>query len=325
MPIDLIAPVHTPFDETGALNLNQIQPIAAHLAATGVSCVFVCGSTGEGMSLTVNERKEIADTWAEVALVHKLDVIVQVGANCQRDSMALAEHAAGLKVRSISAHAPSYFLPKSVDDLIEFFAPIAAAAEETPFYFYDIPALTGVRLPTAEFLSQGVERIPTLAGVKYTNDDLAQFQECLRHSDGRYELWFGCDEALLAGYALGARGAVGSTYNFMAPLYHKMVAAFDAGDQELARALQAKAVLTVNTLAEFGYAAAAKAVMQWHGIDCGPVRRPLRPLSRAEQKEVLTRIGAIGFPFDMDVSTALKNAANQNGESRTPSSAAAGS
>lgn len=298
MPIELIAPAYSPFDEAGNLKLGLVEPMAAHLSRTGVSGVFLCGSTGEGMSLTVGERKELAEVWSEVAPVHNLDVIVQVGANCQRDVVELAAHASKLGVRSISAHAPCYFLPKTVDDLIEFFVPVAAAAGTTPFYFYDIPELTRVRLSTVEFLRRGPQRIPNLAGVKYTNSDLAQFQDCLRVGGSRFEIWFGCDEALLAGYALGARGAVGSTYNFMAPLYHSMVAAFDAGDKETARELQAKAVQAVGVLAEFGYAAAAKALMQTYDLDCGDVRPPLRPLSRAQHREVLEKMKGIGFPFE---------------------------
>jgi len=306
MPIKLIAPVHTPLTESGDLNLQRIELLGAHLADNGVSGVFLCGSTGEGMSLTVGERKAVTETWIDVAQLYGLDVIVQVGANSQRDAMDLASHAARHGVTSISAHAPSYFLPQTVEDLVRFLAPIAEAADGKPFYFYDIPDLTGVRLPTAEFLCVGAEHMSNLAGVKYTNSNLAQFQECLRLFKGRYDLWFGCDEALLAGYALGARGAVGSTYNFMAPLYHKIVAASDAGDDETARRLQAKSVLLVNTLAEFGYAAAAKAVMKWYEIDCGPVRAPLRPLSQAQQAEVLDRIRQIGFPFE-DTGTPSQN------------------
>lgn len=297
MPIKLIAPTHTPLDESGNLNLRVVEAQARHLAGSGVSGVFLCGSTGEGMSLTCDERKEVTEAWVELAALHELDIIVQVGANCQRDAIELANHAAKLGVRGISAHAPCYFLPKSVDDLIHFFVPIAEAAGSAAFYYYDIPELTGVQLPTAEFLRRGTERLPNLAGVKYTNSDLAQFQECLLVADGRFELWFGCDEALLAGYSLGACGAVGSTYNFMAPLYHRLVAAFDAGDQPTARALQAQTVQVVRALGEYGYAAAAKAVMEWYGIDCGPVRPPLRALTAEQRREILARLKRMGFPF----------------------------
>ncbi|MGI9429234.1 MAG: dihydrodipicolinate synthase family protein, partial [Bythopirellula sp.] len=140
MPISLIAPPHTPFNERGDVNLGLIEPLAAHLARSRVSGVFVCGSTGEGSSLSVGERKDVSEAWVDASSKHGLDVIVHVGTNSQREAMELAAHSADLGVRAISSFAPSYFRPQSVDDLIGFFAPIADAAGDTPFYFYDIPA-----------------------------------------------------------------------------------------------------------------------------------------------------------------------------------------
>lgn len=313
MPITLIAPPHTPLDERGDLNLHLVEPMAAHLSQAGVSGVFVCGSTGEGMSLTVAERKEVAETWMGIADRYELDVIAQVGANCQRDAIELAAHASQLGVRSISAHAPCYFRPKSVDDLIDYFAPVAAAAGDLPFYFYDIPELTGVRISTSDFLRRGQHLIPTLAGVKYTNSDLAEFQECMRLQDGAYEMWWGCDEALLAGYALGVQGAVGSTYNFIAPLIHRAVAAFDAGQYDQARRLQGQVVDLVHLLAEYGYSAAAKAVMELHGLNCGPVRPPLRQLSQDKKRQLFERIRTIGFPFRGEEAIAKPHVFGKNG------------
>ena len=144
-------------------------------------------------------------------------VIVQVGHNCARDSVALAGHAAGAGADAVSSMAPCYFKPASVDDLVDYLVPIAEASSSIPFYYYDIPSMTGVTHSSLDVLRRG-ERFPNLAGVKFTNPDLMTFQECVQFEGGKYEIWFGCDEALLAGYALGGRGAVGSTYNFAAPL-----------------------------------------------------------------------------------------------------------
>ena len=274
MPISLIAPPPTPFNAQGEIDLSQVDKLAAHLSRTGVQGVFLCGSTGEGMSLAVSERMEIAEAWAEVAPIYGLKTIAQVGANSQRDAIDLAQHASRLGIDAISAHAPCYFRPQSVESLIRFFAPVAGAAGDTPFFFYDIPQLTGVDLPTAQFLVEALPQIPTLAGVKYTNANLALLQECMRIEEGRFQVYFGCDEALLAGYVLGAEGAIGSTYNFMAPIAHQIVHACDVGDFELARTLQAKVVTIVNILAEYGYLAAAKVVMEIFDIDCGTVRQP---------------------------------------------------
>lgn len=288
MPVKLIAPPHTPFDSNGKLNLDAVPRQAEHFRGAGVSGVFVCGSTGEGQSLAVDERMQLAERWVAVAKEAELEVIIQVGHNCQPDAVRLAAHAAEIGANAVSALAPCYFKPATVDDLVDFFEPIANAASSLPFFFYDIPVLTGVSLSTIEFLRVGCERLPNLAGVKYTNSDLIQFQECVRFADGQYEIWFGCDEALLAGYALGARGAVGSTYNFASPLYLQMIAAYDNGEEEAARELQAQSIALIRACQSFGYSAAAKAVMSLIGIDCGPVRSPLRNLTD-EQTEQLRR------------------------------------
>ena len=175
--------------------------------------------------------------------------------------------------------APSYFKPASVQDLIDFCAPIAAEADPLPFYFYDIPGMTGVRLRMSEFLYQARFRIPTLRGLKYSNDDLLELQECVRLDHGAFDVLLGSDECLLAGLCLGIRGAVGSTYNFAAPLYQRLIKAFEKHDLETARALQGQSIDLIKTLGEFGFLAASKCVMAMLGVECGPVRPPVRNLT----------------------------------------------
>lgn len=291
MPFRLIAAPHTPFHAGGELHPPAVALQARLLSQHGVAGVFIGGSTGEYASLTVAERKTLAEAWVDAAQPLGLDVIVHVGHNCQRDAIDLARHAGTLPVQAVASIAPGYFRPQHVDDLIDWFAPIAAASLH-PFYFYDIPSMSGVNLPTVDFLRRGGPRLPTLRGVKFTNPDLAQFQECRQFEGGRYDILFGCDEHLLAGYALGATGAVGSTYNFAPGLYHQLIAAWDRGDATEARRLQHESVRLVRCLQGVGYMAAAKATMSLCGVDCGPVRAPLRRLTAGQLTEVRDRLAA---------------------------------
>ena len=295
VPVKLIAAPHTPFDEQGNLNLAVVAEQAQHYRQTGVTGAFIAGSTGEGHSLTVAERIKLAEKWMEVAPQHDLQVIVHIGHNCQRDSIVLAEHAESIQAHAVGMLAPSYYKPASVEALVDFCAPVARAASSLPFYFYDIPSMTDVLLPMVEFLRQGSQQIPNLAGIKYTNSDLVGLQECLRFEDGRYEIWFGCDEALLAGYALGATGAVGSTYNFAASLYQRMIQSYDEGDFAAARRLQAQSVALVKTIGAYGYMGAAKSVMGMLGIDCGPARPPLVNPSAEQRAELRSKLDAWGL------------------------------
>ena len=283
----LVAAPYTPFHADGSLNTNVIPAYAEILIEAGVSGVFVCGSTGEGHSLTFPERIAVTDAWVSAAK-GRFPVVVHVGHNCQKDAWILAAHAESSGAAAIAALAPSYYKPKTVDDLLEFLAPIASAAPKLPLYFYNIPSMTGVVLPVPELLRKGRKRLPTLHGAKFTHNDLMELQECLALGD--FDIVFGFDEMLLAGLTFGCKGAVGSTYNFAAPLYRRIMAAFEKGDLESARRDQRKSAELIRTLYDFGLMRAGKSVMAMIGLDCGPVRSPLAPITPPEISALRDRL-----------------------------------
>ena len=291
----LIAAPFTPMHADGALNLAVVADQARHLAASGVSGVFVGGTSGEGQSLAVEERTELAEAWAGDAQRARLELIVHVGHNCQGDAMRLARHAQEVAADKIAMHAATWFKGQTVEDLVDFCTPIAAAAPDLPFYLYDMPKITGVQASAAEFLSRAARRIPTLAGVKYTNPDCVTVQECIQLNGGAFDVLWGCDEALLVGVALGASGAVGSTYNFAAPLYLRILAAVAADDWELARAEQARSVAMVRVFEQFSTLAALKFAMSVVGVDCGPVRSPVRKLTPEDQRRLRGELDKMNF------------------------------
>ncbi len=270
----LIAATHTPFTVDGSLNLPIVEKQAEHLLRQGITTAFIGGSTGESQSLSVAERHALAERWFAVAKGTPLKVVVHVGGNCLPDCRALAAQADKLGATAIAALAPCYFKPRSVAALIDWCAAIATAAPGTPFYYYDIPILTGVSLPMSEFLEKAGAKVPTLAGLKFTSNDLMAYQQCRRAAAGRYDIAFGFDEMLLAALALGAQGAVGSSYNFAARIYQRIIDAFQRGDLSAAREEQWKSVRMIQTLANVGYMGAAKAVMGMLGVDVGPARAP---------------------------------------------------
>ena len=155
----LVAATHTPFHTDGSLNLPAVELQAAHLLKNDVTAAFIGGTTGESSSLTLDERLALTQRWAEVAKGTAMRVVVHVGSNCLADARTLAAQAQQLDAVAISALAPSYFKPRSVDALIACCADIAAAAPETPFYYYDIPPMTGVALSTLEFLEKAPAKV----------------------------------------------------------------------------------------------------------------------------------------------------------------------
>lgn len=291
----LTAAAHTPFSADGALHPAAVEAQASHLLSHGISSVFVCGSTGESHSTTAAERREVARRWLEVAKGTALRVTVHVGANCLEDAKALARDAGAAGAAAISMLTPSYHKPGSVAALVQCCKGVAAAAPGTPFYYYDIPALTGVTLPMDEFLAQAGKEIPTLAGIKFTSADLMQYQLCRACDGGRYDIPYGCDEWMLAALALGAQGAIGSTFNFAPGVYRRLLAAFAKGDLETARAEQLRSAQLVKAVAARGYMGCAKALMAHLGVPVGPARLPQKNPSAAETAGMLRDLEAIGY------------------------------
>jgi N-acetylneuraminate lyase len=288
----LIPACHTPFDRAGGLNLAIVEHQAALFRESGLRSVFVAGTTGEFASLTLDERKALCERWVAVA-GDSLRVAVHIGHNCQADASGLAAHARNSGAVAVAAMAPSYFKPATVHDLIDFLIPIAAEADPLPFYYYHIPCMTNVRLPVAELLHEARFRIPNLKGLKFSHDDLVDLQGCVTAEGGMYDVLFGFDEGLLAGLSLGVGGAVGGTYNFAAPHYLRLIRAFEKGDIATARAAQFRATAMVKTLAALGFTAASKAVMAFAGVDCGPVRPPLRNLSPEQLATLFDQLASL--------------------------------
>ena len=294
----LVAAPFTPFHADGSLNLDVIPAYARFLRDNGVGAAFVCGTTGEGLSLTLEERLRIAERWVGCA-DDRLRVIVHVGHTCLADARTLTAHAAKIGASAVSALTPCFIKPRNNAEVVNWCEAVASAAPMLPFYYYNIPSMTGIDYPVVDFLAQAQSRIPSLAGVKYTHENLPDYKACVAFAQGRYDILFGRDELLLEGTDAGALGAVGSTYNYAAPLYLRLLAARAAGRATQARTLQDTAIKMIAICNAIGvtHLAASKALMAMLGIDCGPVRLPLAQPEATQLATLRTRLNEIGF-FD---------------------------
>jgi len=292
----LCTATHTPFHADGSLNLAVVEKQAAFLRGHGITSVFIGGTTGESSSLTAAERAALNDRWAAVGPAAGIDVIVHVGANCLTEAAQLAAHAEKNGAKAVSMIAPSYFKPRTLADLVASCAMVAKAAPRTPFYYYDIPGMTGISgFPVDEFLKAAAPAIPNLAGVKYSNPDLEAMRRAQVLEGGRFDLPFGVDERFLLALRAGATAGVGSTYNFNPGPLQRVIAAQAKGDAAKAEAEQAKVQPVVDILAKRGYMGAAKALMSHLGVPLGPARLPNGNPDAAETKKMIGELEAIGF------------------------------
>lgn len=283
--IGLVAAPHTPFTASGALNLPVVKQQARWLADQGVVGAFICGTTGEGLSLTISERMQLAEEWMR-CVDSRLRVIVHVGHASVSEAVALAQHAATLKPAAFSAMPPSFFKPGSIDSLVTVCGQIAAAAPNLPFYYYHIPSMTQVNLPMTALLAAVSGRISNFRGIKYTHNDVMEFRQCSIFEGGRYDILFGRDEMLLGALPYGARGAVGSTYNYATPLYLEIMGAFRAGDMAAAARRADDIAEMVDLIRDVGEIAAGKAFVTLSGVPVGGPRPPLVSLTATQMRRV---------------------------------------
>jgi len=291
----LIAAPMTAYHPDGAVNLDVIPSYAAFLHSNGVVGAFINGTTGEGFSLTVEERKAIAESWMEAA-PNGFKVIVHVSHTCAVSAWDLARHAAQIGAWGIGEMGPIYYKPNNVEELTDYAAQTAAHAPDLAYYYYHMPSMSGVCFPMLEFLRAADPIIPNLAGIKYTHEDLVDFELCREFNSGKYDILYGRDETLLCSLALGCRGAVGSTYNIMAPLYTRLIDAFDSGNLPEARRLQRISMNVVRLLAGTrSFNSALKEVMNMIGLNLGKVRSPLKNITSEKITRLKNDLTELGF------------------------------
>lgn len=296
--VHILPAVFTPMHDDGAVNLGQVATLYKHCSGPGFDGIFLNGTTGECMSLNAEERMKLVEAWVECRRKENhpnFRIFVHVGSSNLLEAAEMAVHAQEKGADAIAMVPTFYFRPKTLTDVIEQCRYVAAAAGETPFYYYNIPSLTGVNFPLTAFFERAAKEIPTFAGLKNSFNDLVDYQQCLHAAKGKYSMYWGTDEVFMMVYAAGNRHYVGSTYNFMSEVYFKMLDAYHDCDFDKLTKLEEAATGIYRILNDYNSLIAGKEVMRYIGLDCGPVRRPLRSLKESERASLVEKLEKSAF------------------------------
>lgn len=279
----LIAAPFTPFNSDGSLNLSVIPGYYKMLKENKVAGAFICGSTGEGASMSTSEKKHVAEAWAKcTAKDDDFTVMTLVGGTSLTDCKELAIHAKNVGLDAVSFTAPFYFKPASPELLAESCMEVASVVPDLPFYYYHIPVLNGVNFQMLDLLKAINNKILNFAGIKYTHEDFMDFLSCMNYENGKYQMLWGRDENMLPALSLGTKAAVGSTFNYAAPLYNDIINAFNNNELKQAASLQQQSIEMIRLLGKYGGISTGKAYMKLMGIDCGKFRLPVKNMSEAD-------------------------------------------
>jgi len=292
----LINAPFTPFYENGEVNFEPIEAYANMLVKNGLKGVFINGSSGEGYMLTYDERIALAEKWVSVA-PEGFKVIVHVGSTVVKDSNKLARHAQEIGAFGIGAMASPFPKVGRIEELVKYCEEIASGAPQLPFYFYHIPALSGVFLPMLPLLEAVDGRIPNFAGIKYTYESIYEYNQCMLYKGGKFDMLHGQDETILPVLAMGgAQGGIGGTTNYNGRELVGILDAWEKGDLVTAREKQNFSQDVINVIVNYrGNIVGGKRIMKLIGLDLGKNRTPFRNMSDDEEASMKKELEAINF------------------------------
>lgn len=281
----------TPYTKGGDIHEVSLRALVSLNLSKGVRGFYVGGSTAEAFLLSLSERKRILEIVADEN-GGRGTIISHVGNISTDQTIELARHAREVGVDAVSAVPPFYY-GFTQDEVVAHYLAIVEAVD-LPLILYNFPANAGFSLTPRliERLRRSDERI---VGLKHTSMDLFDLER-FTGIDDEFVVLSGHDEVLLGALAMGAHGAVGSTFNVMPELYVDMIAAFERGEMAAAQALQRRANAFIGHMVGSTGLPQVKAALELLGIECNGCRRPildLEPRARSRIEQTMIDIGLL--------------------------------
>jgi len=273
----------TPFNKEGMVCKTRLRKLVRFLISKEIDGLYICGGTGEGPSMDVDERKQVVETVKEEA-GGKVRLIAHIGGSLNtKNAVKLAKHAEKLKLDAVSSISPIYY-KIGFSEVFNYYKTLAESTS-LPFLIYYIPTTTGIALSTEELLK--FLSIKNIIGLKYTNPDMYILQDLLLKAKGKWLAFSGPDEMFLPGLVMGVVGSIGSTQNVLPEIFIGIYKSFLAGDIKKAMELQKKVTVAVSLLKKYGGINSWKTALKFRGIDAGYARESLRKdLPETEEKNL---------------------------------------
>lgn len=270
-----------PCNADESVNWDSLRALVERQIADGVEGFYCCGSSGEGLLMTLEERKRFVEVVLDQA-AGRVPVIAHIGTVRTADVIELAKHAKAHGCVAISM-IPPYYYKFSQTEIAEYYEDVIQAVPDIPVILYNIPQFTGI-----EFSKANASRLldnPNIIGIKHTSNNLYSMERMATAYPEKL-LINGFDEQLLGALSMGAVATVSTTANLFAPLFVAIRREYRAGNLEKALEYQRALNLRVEALCEVGIFPATKYACTLRGIDCGTCRRPFHVLDDAARESV---------------------------------------
>lgn len=284
----VITAMVTPFTADDKVDTEVLKQYTEYLIASGVHCLYPCGTTGEMLKMSVEERKLVAKVVVDQT-AGRIPVFIHVGAMTTKDTIELAQHAFTIGSDGVGVVTPQFF---SVNDreMEEFYVSVSnSLPDDFPLYIYGIPqcAANDIR---PETINKIVKRTKNVVGVKYSYADFIRIKNYLLCNNGDFDVVVGPDRLFLPALAMGCVGTVSGVSNCGPEPFVAVYDQFLKGNLKAAQQSQKQA----NELCELTLSGANmaifKAAMEHKGLPFGYMRAPALDLTQKERELLFTEL-----------------------------------
>ena len=279
----------TPFDRAGKVDTEALANLVRFQLSKGTEGIYPCGSTGLGPTLSLDERKAVAETVVATA-GRKVPVVVQVGCADTASAVKLAEHAEDAGADAVASLTPYYYKPGDAA-VAKHFESISKAVG-IPLFAYNIPQFTGNNLSPKAVADLAERRL--IAGIKDSSRDILQFLDLLHAVPDGFVVMNGTEEYGLFAMMSGAAGLVSGGASALPEVFRKLVVGCTSGDYGAAMSAQ-ETVYKVKRLAGPSPIAAYYEILRERGVGCGEPRPPFIPMPAGERERMIRGLKGLGL------------------------------
>jgi len=290
----------TPFKEDGSVDFAAVEQLTEFLIRKGVDCLYPCGTTGEMLRISTEDREMIAETIIRTAS-GRVPVFIHCGAMCEEDTIALMKHAEKAGADGVGVITPQFF-NMNPREMEEFYVRVAGSvASDYPVYLYNIPqcASNDITVPVAQRIA---DRAKNVVGIKYSFADINRTMDYLEINGGSFSVMHGCDRVFVAFCALGCDGTVSGISGVFPEPFVEVYRACRKNDWETARKWQHLGARITDILKGGNNMSYFKEALKMRGINGGHMKKPQLDITAEEIERLQLEIKT----FCADSGIALK-------------------
>jgi len=280
----------TPFTKDNQVDYGAVKKLTKMLIDKGANCLYPCGTTGEMMRLSVQERKKVAEAVID-AVAGKIPVFIHCGCMNQEDTITLVQHAKEAGADGAGVVTPIFF-GANEKELEEYFVAVANSVTDFPIYLYNIPQCAANDLPVA-VVQRVKERCANVVGLKYSWADINRTIDYINVNDGDFSVLHGCDRAMVALLATGCKGTVSGIAGVFPEPFVAAYKAYMERDLEKAQKMQKICVKFCDALKGGSNMSYFKEALKMRGIPVGYMRKPQLDIGTDEIADLKTKLEVI--------------------------------